>query len=181
MKKGEKKRHEIIEKTADYILLNGLQAASLRNLAKAAETSDRMLLHYFNDKAELLTAVLSFISKRLVHMLHNTEMEKLSFQNLVPYLYKLMQDPQVRPYMKLYIELIAVASKGSDPFNSVAKEILDIFYEFYIEVIQVEEGENKEQMAALALVTIEGIALLDALGDDVRIKKAIDAINSGYF
>lgn len=179
MKKGEKKKQEIIEKTADYILSNGLQASSLRNLAKAAETSDRMLLHYFNDKEELFTVVLSFISQKLIYILHHAEMEKRSFQALVPHLYNMMRDPEVRPYMKLWLELVAVASKEGDPFYSVAKEICDSFYQFYLDVIQVDEGEDKEQVAALALVTIEGIALLDAVGDDARITKAIAAISKG--
>lgn len=48
-----------------------------------------------------------------------------------------------------------------------------------MDIIQVGEGEDKEQIAALALVTIEGIALLDTIGDDVRITKAIAAINKG--
>ncbi|RIW29373.1 TetR/AcrR family transcriptional regulator [Bacillus salacetis] len=178
MKKGELKKQDIIEKTADYILSNGLQAASLRNLAKAAETSDRMLLHYFNDKEELLTTILSAISDRLIHMLKNTKTEKLSFQDLVPFLYDTMQNPQVRPYMKLWIELIGTGSEN-DPFYSTAKKIMDSFHQFYINVLQVEDHENKEQMASLALVTIEGIALLDAIGDQERIHQAIEAIHSG--
>lgn len=176
MKKGEKKKQEIIEKTANFILMHGLHDASLRNLANAAETSDRMLLHYFNDKEELLTVVLSFISTKFINLLQHTEMEKLSFQKLVPFLYKMMRDPQIRPYMKLWLDLIGRASKETEPYYQVAKEICDSFYEFYLEVIQVDEGENIEEVAALALVTVEGIALLDALGDDSRIHQALKAI-----
>ncbi len=177
MKKGEKRRLEIIEKTAEYILQNGIQNASLRKLAEAADTSDRMLLHYFQDKEELMTVVLSFISNRLIQMLDQTEMQKASFSNLVHYLYKIMKDPEVGPIMKLWLEIIAIASKKEDPYYSVAKNICGGFYEFYLQVLKVDEAD-KEQTAALALVIVEGIALLEGIGEDKKIEKAIQALSA---
>ena len=48
------RREAAIERMADYVLSEGLGAATLRPLAAAAGTSDRMLLYYFADKDELL-------------------------------------------------------------------------------------------------------------------------------
>ncbi|MCM3004801.1 TetR/AcrR family transcriptional regulator [Priestia koreensis] len=174
MKKGEKRKQELVEGMASYILLNGIQSASLRNLAKATGTSDRMLLHYFKDKEELLTVVLSSISQKLILMLDNTEIEKTSFSSVVTYLYRMMKEPEVSPYMKLWLELIAMASKKEDPFYSIAREICNSFYEFYRDVIQIENGLSKEQMTALALVVVEGIALLEAMDCDHLILEAIE-------
>jgi AcrR family transcriptional regulator len=47
--KNYTRRAEIIQRLTDYVLAEGLSAASLRPLAKAAGTSDRLLLYYFND------------------------------------------------------------------------------------------------------------------------------------
>lgn len=176
MKKGEKRKNELIEGMSSYILLNGIQSASLRNLAKATDTSDRMLLHYFKDKEELLTVVLSSISKKLMLMLDNAEIEKRSFSSIVGYLYQMMKEPEISPYMKLWLELISIASKKEDPFYPIAKEICNSFYEFYKEVIQVEEGVTREQMAALALIVVEGIALLESIDCDHLILEAIEGI-----
>ncbi|MCC5803577.1 TetR/AcrR family transcriptional regulator [Rossellomorea vietnamensis] len=176
MEKGEKKKREIIAKTADYILANGLQSASLRNLAKAANTSDRMLLHYFTNKEELFTVVLSSISQQLISLLQHADIKKQPFHTLVPFLYHMMKDPEVRPYIKLWLELITMASDDDDSLQVVARDICDHFYSFYQEILLVEEGEDVEQLAALALVTVEGIALLDSLGDDSRIGLALQAI-----
>ena len=176
MKKGERRKSELTEKMVEYILAHGIHSASLRNLAKAAGTSDRMLLHYFKDKEELLTVVLSTISKQLILMLDHTEMEQKTFSHMVRYLYQMMKDPEIKPYMKLWLELIATASKKEDPYYPIAREIGNHFYEFYKETIKVEEGEDQERMAALALVMVEGVALLESLDFDEHILLAIEGL-----
>ena len=59
------RRELAIEAMADYLLAHGLEAATLRQLAEAAGTSDRMLLYYFTDRDELLSATLERIAARL--------------------------------------------------------------------------------------------------------------------
>lgn len=56
MEKTEAKRQLILNQIADHLLAAGLKDASLRHLAAAIGASDRMLLHYFVDKDELMTA-----------------------------------------------------------------------------------------------------------------------------
>lgn len=62
MRKADTRRQQILERLADHVLAHGMQAASLRPLAAAAGTSDRMLLHYFADKEELITATLALVA-----------------------------------------------------------------------------------------------------------------------
>ena len=62
-------RAQALELLADHVLLQGLSASSLRTLAKAAKMSDRMLLDYFKDKAEIIAATLAVISHRLATVL----------------------------------------------------------------------------------------------------------------
>ena len=47
------RREDAIERMTDHILLKGLAGATLRPLAAAAGTSDRMLLYYFADRDEI--------------------------------------------------------------------------------------------------------------------------------
>ena len=63
------RREAAIERMADHLLLEGMSAASLRPLAAAAGTSDRMLLYYFADKDELVAATLDRVAARLTAML----------------------------------------------------------------------------------------------------------------
>ncbi len=65
------KRALILDKLADHVLAHGLSASSLRPLAKAAGTSDRMLIYYFADKSALIAAVLQHIAGRMVTLMES--------------------------------------------------------------------------------------------------------------
>ncbi|MEK3808464.1 TetR family transcriptional regulator [Metabacillus sp. SLBN-84] len=178
MKKGELRKQTFKTKMAEYILHHGLHSASLRNLAEAAETSDRMLLHYFHDKEQLLTEVLTLISDNLITILKKSPADPMPFSKLVPHMYHLMKEPEVKPFMRLWLELIALASKKENPYFSVARIIGEGFQNYFALLLDAENEEQKERLAALTLVTVEGIALLDAIDFDASIEKAIESISS---
>ena len=58
-------RETLLPLLAAYVLENGLADVSLRPLAKAAGTSDRMLLYHFGSKEELVAALLEL---SLIHI-----------------------------------------------------------------------------------------------------------------
>ena len=60
------RREMVLERMCDHVLVNGLASATLRPLAAAADTSDRMLLYYFDDKDDVMTAVLEHIAARMI-------------------------------------------------------------------------------------------------------------------
>ena len=53
---------------AGFILAHGLAAASLRPMAKAAGTSDRMIVYHFGDKAGAIEAGLARIAEHGVEL-----------------------------------------------------------------------------------------------------------------
>ncbi len=176
MKKGEMKKQAHIESMKHYILENGLTKASLRNLAKASGTSDRMLLHYFQDKEDLMTEVLQAITQDLIDLLKANQTEPLPLNVLVPHLGKMLKEPAVKPYLRLWLELMAEASKKEEPYYSAARKIAASFKAFYREVLLVEKEESKEKLDALALVMVEGLVLMDALDFDEDINLALQAL-----
>jgi len=60
------RREELTEAAADYLLDHGLIGLSLRPLAAALGTSDRMLLYHFADKDDLVATVLRVSTDRSV-------------------------------------------------------------------------------------------------------------------
>jgi len=56
--KGVAKREEILERALDVIAREGFRGASVRELAEAVGLSQAGLLHYFDSKEELFTAIL---------------------------------------------------------------------------------------------------------------------------
>ena len=100
--KNDTRRAEIIQRLTDYVLAEGLSAASLRPLAKAAGTSDRMLLYYFNDKAQIITAVLEQISARLVELISaRTASEPLPLEQLRRQFADILFEEALWPYMRI--------------------------------------------------------------------------------
>jgi len=168
MKKGEARRQQLLERTADHLLAHGLQGASLRPLAAAAGTSDRMLLHYFVDKEELLTAALTLVTQRLIALLESARADPMPFQSLLPHISVLMKDARIQPYMRLWLELVTFAAGEKEPFRSIARQICSTFLDWIAAALSVERQEEREPLAALTLAIIEGLIIFDALGDDSK-------------
>jgi AcrR family transcriptional regulator len=53
------RRDELLESAADYVLQHGLIGMSLRPLAAALGTSDRMLLYHFTSRDQLVTSIVN--------------------------------------------------------------------------------------------------------------------------
>jgi AcrR family transcriptional regulator len=176
MKKGEIKRHEVIERLAAYILSNGLKEISLRQLAKAAKASDRMLIHYFKDKDAILKTTLTRIADDFIAILEQTKTERMSFSQLMQFLTIAMNQDEMKPYIKLWLDLIASAAIQEEPFLAIAQQISDAFYFWIVAALRVKTESELESQAALALATIEGFVLLDGLKRESRIQHAMKAI-----
>jgi AcrR family transcriptional regulator len=52
--RGRRRRDQFLASTVDYLLSDGLDNFSLRQVAKLAGTSHRMLLYHFGSSAQLL-------------------------------------------------------------------------------------------------------------------------------
>jgi len=158
------RRQAALERMADYLLREGLGGASLRSLAAAAETSDRMLLYYFADKDELLTATLGEVAARLTRVLDAAGASPRPFPTLLAELWAAFRSPALQPYMRLWIELAARAGRGEEPYLGVAGRIADGFLAWAARRLQVEQEADRIPYAALLLATVDGLALLDAVG-----------------
>ena len=151
---------------ADHLLREGMAGASLRPLAAAAGTSDRMLLYYFADRDELLAATLEHVAARLAWLLDEAGRGRtpLPFSTLLAEVWTSISTPELRPYMRLWLELAASAARGQEPHLAVAGQIADGFLAWAAERLHVEREADRAPQAALLLATVDGLALLDAVG-----------------
>lgn len=181
MKKGELRRQELLERMADHLLAQGLQGASLRPLAAAVGTSDRMLLHYFTDKEALLTATLNLVTQRLIAMLEGAQADQMPFQQLLPHLAEMVKDSQIQSYMRLWLELLALASGEKEPFRAIARQIADTFLRWIAAALSVELEEDRAPLAALTLAIVEGFMIFESLGDDAKRTAALAGFALGAY
>lgn len=162
----ETRRQATLERMADHLLREGLGGASLRVLAAAAGTSDRMLLYYFSDKDELLAATLGHLAERFADLLNQAGagIGAQPFPALLALLWAAVRGTELRPYVRLWLELAASAARGEEPHRTIAGDVADRFLAWAGERLQVTREVDRAPMAALLLATVDGFALLDAVG-----------------
>ena len=178
MEKTETRRQLILEKIADYMMEYGIKESSIRPLAAAAGISDRMLLYYFANKEEVMTAALNLIAARMISLLESARSEPMPFQTLMPHLAGMLKDSHVRPYLRLWLELASLSASGEESYGQMARQIGDLFYAWLVTELQVDREESRAVLAALAFVTIEGFVFIDAIGGDAIIQEALEAITT---
>jgi AcrR family transcriptional regulator len=160
------RREAAIERMADHLLREGMTGASLRPLAAAAGTSDRMLLYYFVDRDELVAATLDRVAAKLLSMIDKAIPLGvcLSFPELLVAIWNAVGSADLGPYMRLWLELAAASARHQEPQRTIATGILDGFVRWTGDHLACDQADEHEQLSALLLATIDGALFLDAIG-----------------
>lgn len=172
------RREAAIERMADHVLAEGLGAATLRPLAAAAGTSDRMLLYYFVDKDELLAATLDRVAARMIVALDEVipATPQKSFGALLDQAWIALASERLQPFMPLWLDLAAGAARGLQPHREIAGRIADGFLSWVSIRLLPEDDGKPSPMAPLFLAVIEGSHLLSAFGRSSIANTAIKQI-----
>lgn len=150
-----------LDSLADHMLAHGLGGCSLRALAGAAGTSDRMLLYYYADKDALLAAIFDHVAARMMMFLAAAAPAvPLSYAALRTRVAPTLRDPTVAPFMRLWLELAAAGAAGDERARSVGAAIGRGFLGW----LDAHLAGPDRPAAARLLAEVEGLALLDALG-----------------
>ena len=120
MAKDPRRREEWTEAATDYAQDHGLIDLSLRPLAAALGTSDRMLLYHFGTKDQLVAEILSASNDRAVEAIRSLPPSS-GLRRAVHDLWAAMQQPSVQPCTRLYVEAAALGLLGREPYVSVVR------------------------------------------------------------
>jgi AcrR family transcriptional regulator len=162
---SDTRRAQLIERIADHLLDHGLPGASLRPMAAAAGTSDRMLLYYFPDREAVLTAALERIAADMAAGLESAiGPEPRAFSALLRELRAATRVPAFARYMQLWLEVASRAARGEPPYPAVGEAIGRGFLDWAAARLQVERGEDPQARATLLLAILDGLALMDSVG-----------------
>ena len=115
------RRAEWTGAATDYVLEHGLITLSLRPLAAALGTSDRMLLYHFGTKDDLVAAVLRASNDRACGAIRALP-PSTGVGGAVRDLWSAMEHPDVGPCTRMYVEAAALGLLGREPYASVARE-----------------------------------------------------------
>jgi AcrR family transcriptional regulator len=174
MTRNPARKTELVNRLADHILGHGLGAASLRPLAAAVGTSDRMLLYYFPDKPALIAAVLEEVAARMTALLDTQRAARpLAADELERRLMPLIHDPAIWSFMQLWLEMAALAARGDETCVKVGGAIATGFVAWLEAQLAVPDPRLRNHEALRLLMLIEGGVLLKSLGLGQRLSALI--------
>lgn len=162
---GKDRKTVLVGQLTDHILASGLGGASLRVLASAVGTSDRMLLYYFPDKPALIAAVLEEVAMRMTLLLELQRGDKpVAAADLEARLLPLVLDPMVWPFMQVWLEMAAMAARGDETCARVGGAIAQGFVDWLEAQLDLPDPKARANAALRLLALIEGAVLLKSLG-----------------
>ena len=163
--KAQMSKETLLPALAAHVLEHGLGAASLRPLAKAAGTSDRMLVYHFGKRDELIREVLDYISGVYSAALDAAmgEERAKTRQDVLAKILGHMREPAMQPFLSLWWEIVAGAARGSESHRDAAKQMMDRLLNWLEE--QMPEGDPDPNGGARYLLTLaEGAQMLGTIG-----------------
>ena len=156
-----RRRDAVLNPICEELLANGLDAANLRSLAKAAGTSDRMLLYYFADKNELIAAALDRLAERLSAALEErTPTEPMPRDALADAVWAAVCAPDLWQFMVLFVELAVRGARTGEPFAPAARSIMDRMRSWAGAHLDIADDEERIKAADHVIATVDGWVLL---------------------
>ena len=160
------KREELAQAATDYVLAHGLVGLSLRPLAAALGTSDRMLLYHFASKDDLVASLLRVANDRSVAEVRALPAAR-DVRAAVLGLWAAVQSPRLAACQRMYVEAAALGLFGREPYASVVREANRDWVGAVAELL-VASGTPRERAT-------RAVALLDAAMTGFQLDLPLDA------
>lgn len=111
------KREALLTAATDYALETGLIGLSLRPVAAAIGTSDRMLIYHFGTRDALVSAITTSSGQRAAAAIEALPSAR-SVRSGVKKLWAAFQSPELAPLLTLYCQAAATGLIGHEPYLS---------------------------------------------------------------
>ena len=165
MTKPPLSRETLLPLLAAHIIEHGLADATLRPLARAAGTSDRMLLYHFGSKDALIAALLEHVAGIYAHSLEAAwpDGPAASRQECAQRLLGIARAPMFAPFLRLWWEIVAGAGRGEAAFRASAAAMMDSQLAWFAAHLPPDDPDPVGGARLVALL-VEGALMFDALG-----------------
>ncbi len=119
------RREELVVGATVWVLEHGLAGLSLRPLAKALGTSDRMLVYYFGSKDGLVAAIMEFAGEQLIAAMPRIDPARppRSARAWLDQAWALFSSPEIRSGLALMFELDAAAARSPGPARDASAAV----------------------------------------------------------
>ena len=153
------RRRALLDAVIDDAGRNGIGGRSLRDLAAAAGTSHRMLIHHFGSREELLLAVVEEVERRQVATLDDLPVDPA---DAVAASWADLRRPELRPFERLFFECYARGAQGEEPFTRLLPAAIGGWLDA---AVDASGGTVDRAQVRLILAVTRGL-LLDLVATD---------------
>ncbi len=161
------RRDELLDGAVAWTIEHGLADLSLRPMAKALGTSDRMLLYYFGTKDELVAAVVDRAADGLAAALELVLPElSRSPKAFVDGIWGLLTDPAAQGVVDLFLELFVLTRRRGEPYASASARVIERWLELGAPALVAMRVPSRQALGVVAatLAQLDGGILLAAAG-----------------
>jgi len=114
------RREDLLDQVTDYVLERGLIGLTLRPLAAAIGTSDRMLIYHFESRDELVSQVVASANQRAIAEV-NALPGAPTVRSAVNRLWSAYCEEPLNSLLTLYCQAAASGLIGEEPYRSDAR------------------------------------------------------------
>lgn len=172
----EKRRAGLLDAIVDYVCKHGVADLSLRPLAKAVDSSPRVLLYYFGSKEDLVTEVLEQAGARQRALFERLRTRRFAAEDACREIWRIMSAPSSEPVFRLFFEVYGLALQDRKRFARFLKRVVEPWLQF-IATPLIQDGWADADARAYATIVIAGFRgfLLDlcATRDRDRVDRAV--------
>lgn len=164
---------EILNEALAAAVDDGLSQLTFGRLAKRLGISDRTIVYYFPSKSDLISEVLGAMGADLLGKLVTAIPDSVSdHTELLKSAWPVLSSAEVRPTFALFLEAMALASIGREPYDSIVPQLVEGWIDWTAGLIDAPDDiARAEAEAGIALV--DGLMLLrEVAGDDVADRAA---------
>jgi len=165
-KKPPMSKESLLPLLTGHVLAHGLGQASLRPLAQAAGTSDRMLLYHFGTKEQLIIDLLSHVAGLYSAAIDAVMAEGERPASRPALMARILQqnaDPAFQPFMQLWWEIVGGAARDLPGYRAAAEAMVGELL-VWLEGHMPEGDPDPKGGARYLLTVIEGTMMLAAVG-----------------
>jgi AcrR family transcriptional regulator len=165
--RGRQRREELLQVTCDYLLSEGLQDFSVRQIAKRAGATHRIVLYHFGSTANLLREALRAIRAPILQRAATAAADPLAFAADV------LNDES--PASNVLVQSVLQAGLDPNQYRDIGRDYVDAYLPIITDNLPTTiDPQTRSDLAALILCAYRG-AILDArsTGEPERGQRAL--------
>ncbi len=158
-------RETLLPMLAAHVIQHGLGGASLRPLAKAAGTSDRMLIYHFGNKETLISDLLEYVAGIYSAALEAAieESRPKTRQECFARILTQAREPAMQAFLVLWWEIVAGAARGLPGYKKAADQMMTKQLA-WLETQMPQDDPDPAGGARYLMTLMEGTLMLGTVG-----------------